>query len=187
MTCYDTEIQRAKFVVAGVYRTPEDVHEGFFSKFCSLLETLNTVSGTLPICGISISIWRTKNREAARFISLLDSCGLVQHVEEPTHVKNHTLDLVITRWNEIDNANMQNDHASVPCRQRTQISFRKWKQNDLQKKFKSDLSDSLDPIVHDCLDLEGFCTLFDSSIHAAVQKNACCYPWAWSLVQRGHP
>ena len=34
---------------------------------------------------------------AAKFLSLLQSFGLVQHVTVPTHVAGHTLDLVITR------------------------------------------------------------------------------------------
>jgi len=32
-----------------------------------------------------------------KFTRILQSCGMVQHVREPTHVLGHTLDVVITR------------------------------------------------------------------------------------------
>ena len=35
-----------------------------------------------------------------RFLDLLDSANLVQHVLEPTHRRGHTLDLIITRREE---------------------------------------------------------------------------------------
>ena len=37
------------------------------------------------------------DRDAQRFIGILDLYGLQQHVCEPTHVHGHTLDVVITR------------------------------------------------------------------------------------------
>ena len=35
--------------------------------------------------------------DALKFLDLLESLGLEQHVTEPTHIRGHTLDLVITR------------------------------------------------------------------------------------------
>lgn len=37
------------------------------------------------------------NSEAARFMSLIEAFGLVQHVSGSTHVKKHTLDLFNTK------------------------------------------------------------------------------------------
>ena len=39
------------------------------------------------------------NRDALKFVSLLQSCGMQQHVHEPTHVCRHTFDIVITQEN----------------------------------------------------------------------------------------
>ena len=35
--------------------------------------------------------------DTEKFPSVLQSCGMMQHVKEPTHVLGHTLDVVITR------------------------------------------------------------------------------------------
>ena len=45
------------------------------------------------------------DRDAQRFTSVLESCGLQQHIHEPTHVHGHTLDVVITR----DTSNLVSD------------------------------------------------------------------------------
>jgi len=37
------------------------------------------------------------DHDAQLFISVLESCGLQQHGHEPTHVHDHTLDVVINR------------------------------------------------------------------------------------------
>ena len=37
---------------------------------------------------------------AARFLELLTSMGLEQHVDKPTHISGHTLDLIITRCSD---------------------------------------------------------------------------------------
>ena len=37
------------------------------------------------------------NTDACRFKDSLSTCGLRQHVNEPTHQKSHTLDVVITK------------------------------------------------------------------------------------------
>lgn len=43
---------------------------------------------------------RQTDCDAKRFVSILDSFDLVQHVAGPTHRDGHTLDLVITRASE---------------------------------------------------------------------------------------
>ena len=37
------------------------------------------------------------NRDAVRFLDILDSFDLVQHIHQPTHKKGHTLDLFLSR------------------------------------------------------------------------------------------
>ena len=87
------------------------------------------------------------NRDASKLASLLQSCGMQQHVHEATHVRCHTLDVVITRGNSCfvsdinvtdpgicdSTGNVSRDHfavafkacASKPAPVRKTVSFEK--------------------------------------------------------------
>ena len=72
--------------------------EIFLDDFSTLLEELIICSEELLIMGdFNLHIDDIENTQAVRFISLLDSFGLKQHVVSPTHRGGHILDLVITR------------------------------------------------------------------------------------------
>ena len=72
--------------------------EIFLDDFSTLLEELIVCSEELLIMGdFNLHIDDIENTQAVRFISLLDSFGLKQHVVSPTHRGGHILDLVITR------------------------------------------------------------------------------------------
>eukprot|EP00112_Aurelia_sp_Birch-Aquarium-sp1_P002816 Seg1312.2 transcript_id=Seg1312.2/GoldUCD/mRNA.D3Y31 product="hypothetical protein" protein_id=Seg1312.2/GoldUCD/D3Y31 len=89
---------------------------------------------------------------ASKFLDLLESVGLQQHVSVPTHESGHTLDLIITRNSrdivvDLPHAtNYISDHAFVQCHlscqkptlERKTISFRQLRKIDLDQ-FKSDL------------------------------------------------
>ena len=59
--------------------------------------------------------------DAVKFLDLLDSLGLEQHVTEPTHIFGHRLDLVITRRTETllgstpRSCRYLSDHLAVRC------------------------------------------------------------------------
>ena len=73
----------------------------FFNEFTSLLEELNTAPGNPLILGdFNFHVDTAENAPAMRFLNLLESCNLTQHVTESTHNSGHTLDLVITRCND---------------------------------------------------------------------------------------
>ena len=61
----------------------------------------------------------TNSADARTFLDLLDSAGLKQLVQEPTHSRGHTLDLLIVRDNEekVKNiallASAPSDHAAI--------------------------------------------------------------------------
>ena len=62
------------------------------------LEQLVLTSGALVIAGdFNIHVDDPSDKEAADFLSLIESFGLKQHVSYPTHRTGHTLDLVLTR------------------------------------------------------------------------------------------
>ena len=77
--------------------------------------------------------------DAIRMRGLLESTGLQQHVNIPTHISGHTLDLVITRLSDHLGIStpwtgyLFSDHMPVHCKlqvskppfKRSQIAFRK--------------------------------------------------------------
>ena len=48
----------------------------------------------------NIHVDNVKDSDAIRFLDLLASMGLEQHVDKPTHISGHTLDLLITRCSD---------------------------------------------------------------------------------------
>ena len=86
-----------------LYRPPySDQHkvttEKFLMDFSTYLETLLLVKEELLIVGdFNIHVDISNDVDAIKFLDLLDSVGLQQHIKKPTHVHGHTLDLVITR------------------------------------------------------------------------------------------
>ena len=93
--------------------------------------------------------------DAIKFLDLLDTYGLTQHVNTPTHRLGHTLDLIITRVSHalakstpISDSYLS-DHSTVLCplvlRKPVlavkQVTFRKIKAIDLAN-FKNDIAES---------------------------------------------
>ncbi|XP_072048691.1 uncharacterized protein [Amphiura filiformis] len=69
----------------------------FFNEFPILLESLATGSSNLLLVGdFNFHVDVSTDREAIKFLDLLDSANLHQHVVGPTHIHGHTLDLIFT-------------------------------------------------------------------------------------------
>ena len=112
---------------------------------------------------INLHLDKPSDRDVAKFNSILQSFGLVQHVNEPTHVCGHILDVVITRETDrsvsdviitdpglSDNSGKTaKDHFAVvfnakaakPAPIRKTVSYRKYKSIDLES-FKADIMKS---------------------------------------------
>lgn len=74
----------------------------FYDEFSRLIEILVDEPNPLPITGdFNFHVDDSGNLEAMRFLDLLNSANLVQHVLEPSHRRGHTLDLIITRRDEV--------------------------------------------------------------------------------------
>ena len=98
--------------LAVVYRPPSTRENGLkTSAFLDhewplFLARYATVDNNIIIVGaVSIHLDIPADRDTLKFTSVLESCGMRQHVSEPTHVGGHTLDVVITR----DTDNMVSD------------------------------------------------------------------------------
>ena len=74
----------------------------FIDEFSEYLESLILCNDLLSLTGdFNIHVDDHNDPAACRFLDLLESMSLTQHVAEPTHEHGHTLDLGITR--ESDN------------------------------------------------------------------------------------
>ena len=103
-----------------LYRPPPSTENGltaimFFNEFPILLERLAVASGYLLLTGdFNFHVDDRTDSLASRFLDLLDSHNLIQHVSGPTYKDNHTLDLLITRACEdiIESWSTLNPHLS---------------------------------------------------------------------------
>ncbi|XP_041467318.1 uncharacterized protein LOC121417647 [Lytechinus variegatus] len=91
---------------AVVYRPPPSnvnnlTTTGFLSDFEDFIDHLNLNPGKPVLLGdFNVHFDCPDKQDVARFIRILSSSGLSQHVSGPTHRRGHTLDLVISRSSE---------------------------------------------------------------------------------------
>ena len=150
---------RLRLVV--IYRPPYSVtHPAtvnlFITEFAEFLESVVMTTESILITGdFNIHANMQLDKDSSRFLDLLSSMGLQQHIDFPTHISGNTLDLLITRTlgsniiNKIQPDIYFSDHCSVlftiniskPQLSRQKISFKKIKAIDT-KTFMADLSAS---------------------------------------------
>ena len=94
----------------------------FFEEFGSYLETIILSPESIILTGdYNFHVDVEGDPDARAFLDLLASMGLKQHVNVPTHVSGHTLDLMITREHDPVISSVPvadrylSDHASVLC------------------------------------------------------------------------
>ena len=133
-----------------IYRPPYSVNHPvsanvFLTEFSEYLESLVLCKEQLLITGdFNIHVDDANDVEGKRFLDMLTSFGLNQHVNQPTHCNGHTLDLIVTRMSEslVTRTPLVHhfisDHAAVlcwldsakPCLSVKTVSFRKFKSID---------------------------------------------------------
>lgn len=92
---------------AVVYRPPAGPHSEFLSEFSDFLSDLVLRADKVIIIGdfnIHVDIINDSFRNG--FISLLESIGFLQQINQPTHTFNHTLDLVLTYGVEVEHVSV---------------------------------------------------------------------------------
>jgi hypothetical protein len=94
----------------------------FFNELSDYLESVILCPYSILITGdFNVHADDPSNDDALRFLDLLESLGLEQHVDESTHTHGHILDLVITRiGDDILNESPKSDfcisdHISIIC------------------------------------------------------------------------
>ena len=95
-----------QFIV--VYRPPTSTQNGlkpsvFFQEWSSFIEHVAVeCADSIIVVDVKFHLDSDTNTDAHRFKDSLSTCGLKQHVNEPTHIKGHTLDVVITNEDSND-------------------------------------------------------------------------------------
>ena len=144
-----------------IYRAPPSPENGFtvrmfLDEFSSFLEGLVLTTSALLVAGdFNFHIDEPNDCDARRFLQVLNSFDLIQHVSEATHKKGHILDLIITRTHErlvgrctVDNPFVSDhlavhsllDLAKIPL-ERKRISYRKIRDIDFSE-FCGQLEDT---------------------------------------------
>ena len=135
-----------------LYRPPPSTENGltatmFFNEFPILLERLAVSSGHLLLTGdFNFHVDDRTDSLASRFLDLLDSHNLIQHVSGPTHKDNHTLDLMITRACEdiIESWSTLNPHLSDHSAIHSKLSLARPRPRRVNKQYRKNRG--VDPI-----------------------------------------
>ena len=169
-----------------IYRPPSLSVATFIEEFSALLEDIALGGSSLVISGDFNLRWDVSNDSYVRkFKELCSAFGLLQHVNETTHIKGHVLDLILSR--EVDDLSIVNvrigdavsDHFLVRCNlsikrpQQTKrtINYRNLKTLDIAN-FCFDVS-SL-PLVqnHKHMNIEELVHGYNSQLREVLDKHA---------------
>ena len=174
-----------------IYRTPySEAHpvttSVFLEEFSTFLESAVFCTNHLLMTGdFNIHMDVADDPNATRVRGLLESTGLKQHVNIPTRLSGHTLDLVITRLSDHLGIStpwadyLFSDHMPVYCKlqvpkpafKRSKITFRKIKSIDrgvlLQELSRTDLCTNLHSY-----DLDGLVNEYNNTLKVALDRHA---------------
>jgi len=142
-----------------IYRPPKP-NSSFIPEMSNLLETLCTSSADVITLGdMNIHVDSSSCRFAAEFLQLLDCFNFKQLVDAPTHIRGHTLDLVITNSAPLTNLQVYDlgvsDHKVVSVELLSSLNLSKHKHNicfrNLKRINKGTLDSGLSAPFHTLL------------------------------------
>ena len=126
-----------------IYRPPPSNFQDFLDDLTSLLETLHRKPIPFVLVGdFNVHVDNQNDAKAKRFLDILHSFDLEQHVDFATHRLGHTLDLMISqRQGDLSISNIRlgeliSDHFSLECNLSTVI-HEPSKKTVLMRKIKS--------------------------------------------------
>ena len=166
-----------------IYRLQEIATSTFLDEFTELLDDY-ALSKELFIIAGDINIhMESANASANQVKSLLDAYDLTQHVNCATHIKGHTLDIVITphkvNLKELYVKNIDLSHHYLinfnsllmveTTKEKRTISYRS-KDVDMTK-FSEDVKERLQSLNH-TTDLKETINVYNSSLSELVNKHA---------------
>ncbi|XP_072182185.1 uncharacterized protein [Diadema setosum] len=107
-----------------IYRPPRSSvpFRCFLEEFSNLLDDCLFKQSSLVIAGDFNIHVDTSAPDARELIDVLDSYGLQQHIQQPTHIRGHTLDLLISRketdvivLSDVSVIDGISDHSAIIC------------------------------------------------------------------------
>lgn len=106
---------------ASIYRPPGSNITVFLDEFMSFAGFISSLPSPTIISGDFNIHLDTATNNSEMFKALLESCNLAQHVDFPTHIHGHTLDLLITPSDFQGIANICDmgcisDHFGISCK-----------------------------------------------------------------------
>ena len=129
----------------------------FFQEFSAFLETTVLCPEVLLVSGdFNFHLDDSSDADVRKFMELMDTFGLLQHITTPTHVSGHTLDLIISRSSNAitvlpsKSTCYISDHCFTECQLSIscpnmlvkEVSYRKFKQIHMDN-FRSDIASSV--------------------------------------------
>lgn len=176
-----------------IYRPPPSTKNKltipmFFDDFHKLLDTLDDYYQRPVILAgdFNLHLDSPQDSNVSRFLDILDSANLLQHITTPTHKRGHTLDLLISRAEEnlVHDIkvlpDIYSDHRvitstlnySKPPITDVLVTYRAVKNIDYNK-LQSDIADLFpNPDAFDGLRLETLVTTYHESLSSTYDKYA---------------
>ena len=172
----------------------------FYTEFSNYLETAALSKEPLLIMGdFNIHVDMAEDPDSIKFLDLIESFGLQQHMKHATHKSGHTLDLIITRHcvsiisAEPIPGQYLSDHLSTSCSLQIEkpsfvsktVTYRKWKSVNTEN-LNRDLMES-DLCQNTPDDLESLVACYNNTPKTTLDKHAPlksktvtirpCVPW----------
>ncbi len=182
-----------------VYRSPTTSStSAFLEEFADHLDETVYSGGNLIVLGdFNFHVDDSSNLDATKFTDLIESYNIVQHVSVSTHMKGHTLDLLMSRSDEACISNLSvsqgvfSDHFPVhfqlPCSkpplQRRTISYRRYRQMD-KAAFQNNVVHSASAF-HNCNSIASQLEFYNNLLTDLIDKHAPAR--SFTIVERPNP
>ena len=167
-----------------IYRPPGFITSEFLNDFSLFLEHYSLRKDRILMCGdFNVHVNDKDSAAVSKFCDQLSAFELKQHVHVPTHTSGHTLDLVITRYDDplitspvaielfSDHLAVRFDYILKQNDQKTQnITYRKLKQINIDS-FREDLSD-LKHLIACEKDIDSLVNGYNVILRSALDKHA---------------
>ena len=185
--------EKLNFQMVLIYRPPPSTKNKltipmFFDDFHKLLDTLDDYYQRPVILAgdFNLHLDNPQDSNVSRFLDILDSVNLLQHITTPTHKRGHTLDLLISRAEEnlVHDIkvlpDIYSDHRvitstlnySKPPITDVLVTYRAVKNIDYNK-LQSDIAELFpNPDAFDGLRLETLVTTYHESLSSTYDKYA---------------
>src|SRR5882757_5198904 len=169
-----------------IYRPPSSSNTPFLSEFSNLLEDLISNPSEIIFLGdFNIHVDTPTESCSASFLTLLETYNLSQHIDFPTHIKGHTLDLLITRSESTAISNISDfdpcisDHHAITFDLMVPFHTRPSQTTKLIRSFKSiNMTNFINDIFASDLhsvtptSLNTYVELFSSTLSKILNKHA---------------